>query len=162
MLSACNKPAPQLPANKPTANDSAGLTMMQVNEKLIIAEDSLINEYVSCADSSFVKYKSGFWYKMNSSTTNRIVKPNEICKVNYSVYSLEKKLLFTKIEKVQVGKRQIIRAIDEMLLLMHHGEKSTLVIPWYLAYGLKGDLKTISPYTSVVVYLYLYPVILHN
>ena len=31
------------------------------------------------------------------------------------------------------GKKQIIKGVEEALLMMHPGEKATLIVPWYLA-----------------------------
>ena len=152
----CSRPAPQIPANKPDANDSMGMAVVQANEKLIMAEDSLVRIYVNKTDSVFQKYKSGFWYKINYPTKHQPVKTGGKYRIQYSVYTLDNKFLLNETKRVETGKREIIRGLDEMLLLMHPGEKATLIIPWYLAYGLKGDLKTVGPYTSVKVYLYVY------
>lgn len=159
---ACTRPAPQIPANKPDADDSLGMAVVQANEKLIIAEDSLVNVYANKSDSGFSRHKSGFWYKINHSTHQQFLKANGKYRIQYSVYSLDNKYLLNETKWVETGKRQIIRGLDEALLLMRRGEKATLIIPWYLAYGLKGDLKTVSPYTSVKVYLYVYDEVAGN
>jgi len=153
---ACSRPAPQIPANKPDANDSLGLAVAQANEKLIIAEDSLVKEYVIKTDSGFRHHKSGFWYKINYPTNLQPLRANGRYRIQYSVYTFDNKFLLNETRWIETGKRQIIRGLDEALMLMRRGEKATLIIPWYLAYGLKGDLKTVTPYTSVVVYLYVY------
>lgn len=152
----CSRPAPQIPANKPGANDSLGVAVVQANEKLIIAEDSLVSLYVNKTDSGFRRNKSGFWYKINYPTNHQQVKTSGKYRIQYSVYSLDNNFLLNETKWIETGKREVIRGLDEALLLMHRGEKASLIIPWYLAYGLKGDLKTVSPYTSVKVYLYVY------
>ena len=34
---------------------------------------------------------------------------------------------------------------------MNSGNEATIIIPWYLAYGLKGNNAEIGPYTSIIV-----------
>jgi hypothetical protein len=65
VLSSCVKQAPQLPANKTNRFDSAAVALVQVNERLIESEDSLLKDYVSKSDSNFVKHETGFWYKID-------------------------------------------------------------------------------------------------
>ncbi len=156
LLTSCVKQAPQLPANKGTQFDSTAMALVQVNERLIEAEDSLLNEYVSKLDSNFVKHKTGFWYKLNHQTTGTKPTADENCIVNYSVYTLGGDFLLNKDEKIIIGKKQIITGVEEALLMMHHGEKATLIVPWYLAYGVKGNLKEVGPYTSIVLFLNYY------
>jgi len=156
VLTSCVKQAPQLPANKGTQFDSTAMALVQVNERLIEAEDSLLNKYVSKSDSNFVKHKTGFWYKLNHQVTGTKPKANVNCSVNYSVYTLGGDFLFNKDEEIIIGKKQIITGIEEALLMMHPGEKATLIVPWYLAYGVKGNLKEVGPYTSIVLFLNYY------
>ncbi|MCE5330548.1 MAG: FKBP-type peptidyl-prolyl cis-trans isomerase [Bacteroidales bacterium] len=151
----CQKPAPQLPANKSNETDSTGLALLKINESLIAAEDSLIAGYVLKTDSIYTKDNQGFWYKINFATKSGKQKELETCKISYSVYSLDKEFLFRKEEMITLGKKQTINGIEELLKLMHKGEKATLILPWYLAYGMKGDGGNVNPYTSVIVYLHL-------
>ncbi len=156
VLTSCAKPSPQLPANKATQSDSTVVTLVQVNERMIEAEDSLLSQYVSKTDKNFVKHKAGFWYKLNHQTTGTKPKANVNCSVNYSVFTLGGDFLFDKDEEVIIGKKQIIKAVEEALLMMHKGEQATLVVPWYLAYGMKGNLNEVAPYTSIVLRIHYY------
>jgi len=81
----CQKPAPQLPANKPNETDSVGLALLKINESLIVAEDSLIAGYVLKTDSIYTKDNQGFWYKINLATKSEKLKELETCKISYSV-----------------------------------------------------------------------------
>lgn len=156
VLSSCVKQAPQLPANKTNRFDSAAVALVQVNERLIESEDSLLKDYVSKSDSNFVKHETGFWYKINQRAAGTKPKANVSCSVNYSVYTLGGDFLFRKDEAIVVGKKQIIKGVEEALLMMHPGEKATLIVPWYLAYGMKGNPKEVDLYTSIVLYINYY------
>ena len=155
LLVSCQKQLPQLPANKSNTVDAVGNGLLKINEELILREDSLLADFVSKSDSDFVKVKSGFWYKMNFKTNLKLLKVDDKCVVDYSVYTLDKELLSRKNEQIVIGKNQIVNGAEELLKQLHKGEKATLILPWYLAYGMKGDAENIPPYTSVIVYLHL-------
>ena len=150
---ACNRPKPQLPANKINTVDSSEIALMNANKKLISSEDSILTLYVNKIDSSFTKNDLGFWYKINSKTRGKSLKLNDNCTISYSVYNLDNQKLFHKTEKIVIGKKQLIFGLEELIKLMHLGESASLVLPWYLAYGLKGDGKSIQPYTSLKLYV---------
>lgn len=155
LLVSCQKQLPQLPANKSNTVDAVGNGLLKINEELILREDSLLADFVSKSDSDFVKDKLGFWYKMNFKTNLATLKVDDKCVVDYSVYTLDNELLLRKKEQIVIGKNQIVNGAEELLKQMHKGEKATLILPWYLAYGMKGDAENIPPYTSVIIYLHL-------
>lgn len=155
LLAACQKQLPQLPANKSNTEDAVGNGLLKINEELILREDSILADFVSKSDSDFVKDKLGFWYKMNFTTNSKSLKTDDKCVVDYSVYSLDNELLLSKKEQIVIGKNQVVTGAEELLKQMHLGEKATLILPWYLAYGMKGDSENIPPYTSVIIYLHL-------
>lgn len=150
LLMGCVKQSPQLPANKNNNIDSSLLALQLANEKLIEHEDSLLNEFVSAIDSTFIKHESGFWYKINSKSSDEHKYTK--FKVVYSLYSLENELLLSKSEDIVVGKNQIIPALDELLKQMRSGESATVIAPWYLAYGMHGN-ELVKPYASLKIYL---------
>lgn len=157
VFSACKR-SPQLPANKMTGVDTVALGMMEVNKKLTQHEDSTLAAYVAGIDSGYVHNEMGFWYKTEIKTGNPRPAVNEKCRIEYSVYALQDNALFKKtVENIVIGKKNTVRGIEEGIKLMHKGEKATLILPWYLAYGMKGDGQNVPGYTSVKVIVRLYP-----
>lgn len=155
LLVSCQKQLPQLPANKNYAIDTVGEGLLKINEALILSEDSILTDFISKSDSNFTKHKQGFWYKMNLHTKSETLKTDSKCTIRYSVYLLDGKFCKTEKSTIVIGKNQVVTGVEELLKQMHKGEKATLVLPWYLAWGMKGDGERIPPYTSVLIYLQL-------
>ncbi len=147
----CRRPAPQLPANKSETIDSASIGLLKLNEKMILSEDSLIQNYVEKSNTNYVKHNLGFWYNIEKSQLGNVIQENQQCEVAYSVYSLENNLLFEQKETIIIGKKQLPTGMEEALKMMRKGATADLVIPWYLAYGMKGNGKEVKSYTSLVV-----------
>jgi FKBP-type peptidyl-prolyl cis-trans isomerase len=149
---ACTRQVPQLPANKSTV-DSSSLALQLANERLISGEDSLVQNFISKANIDFQKSNSGLWYKIYNIKTNQN-KPEQgqSCKIDYKVFSLENKLLFSESKTFIIGKKQLVNGVEETFLYLSEGDSATAVVPWYIGYGMKGN-QHISPYTSVVVYV---------
>ncbi len=149
-LVACSKPLPQLPANKGVEIDSAAVSLLTINKTLSFREDSLLQHYVNTKTIGFKKNKLGFWFKIERHTTNPTLLSKKQIQIEYQVYFMSGKPVFSKIETIALGKKEEIRGLEEGLGLMRTGEQATFIIPWYLAYGMKGFEHKIPPYTSVI------------
>lgn len=148
----CTKKSAQLPANKNTAVDTLKLSVQNANRVLIDGEDSLLQVYVSKNYPEMKKTETGLWYRsLTSGQSGEKAKDLETVTISYEILSLDSLLLRSKRENIVLGKKQIINGIEEGLKLMHKGDKMLLIVPWYLAYGMKGDGNQIPPYTSVMV-----------
>ena len=154
---ACTRQVPQLPSNKVAATDSSTLSLQAANQKLIAGEDSILQTFVANSSIHFSKSDAGFWYSIQQSA-KRNSKPlkGENVKVNLSVYSLSDSLLLRETKTIVVGKKQLINGAEQLLLLMSRGDSATAILPWHLAYGMKGNGSEIPPYTSVLVRLSIF------
>ena len=150
VLYGCNKPTAQLPANKVLATDSLKEGLMAANELLIAGEDSILANLTKTRFSNMKKSEIGFWYSVSlHSKVGDTIKLLETCTIKYKLYTLDKELLTEKTEKIILGKKQTITGIEEAIKLIKTDDKVEALIPWYLAYGIKGDGENIGAYTSV-------------
>lgn len=148
----CTRQAPQLPANKQSGIDSLTLAVQTANQRLIAGEDSLLSAYIHQHDLDFTMTSTGLWYKFETQNIGKKPQELEACKLWYRISLLSDSLLLEKTETILIGKKQIINGIEEAVLLMHQGDEAHLIIPWYLAYGMKGS-ETVPPYTSIKVHV---------
>lgn len=149
----CTKPAPQLPSNKEIEAVSLSDSLLEINEQLIENENTLITELIKTKYPDFSRSNSGFWYKITESQYGKSIQQNEKYTVNYRLSSLDEKTLLNNKKIITIGKKEIISGIEECMKLMNEGDKATIIIPWYLAYGLKGNGAEIKPYTSIIAYI---------
>ena len=148
-LIACIKQAPQIPANKGNAGDQNIATMLDINKTLAAREDSILQEYAK-TKPDFKKSELGFWYKINDLNTNPLLKKNDSFRCKINIFLLNGKEIQADEKVIVLGKKQLVRGLEEGLKLMRRGESATFIIPWYLAYGMKGDENSIPPYTSLI------------
>jgi len=43
-----------------------------------------------------------------------------------------------------------VNGLEESMKLLREGDSATIIIPWYLGYGMKGKEPKIPPYTSII------------
>ncbi len=146
----CTKPTPQIPSNKGINTDTVSTGLIQLNKNLAKSEDSILNVLVNAKYPDFKKSKLGFWYKIEHKTSGKLIREKEICSVKYSLSTLNGNLLLNDNTNITIGKKEIISGIEEGLKLMNKGDNATIIIPWYLAYGLEGNKSEIKPYTSLI------------
>ncbi len=146
----CVKQAPQIPSNKGNTIDSSAVSLLVINKRLAIQEDELIRNYVAEKASDFKKNDLGFWYKINSSGSSTRLKQFENYHIHYQLFLLNGKQILSESKVLVLGKKQVITGLDEGLKMLHKGDSATFIIPWYLAYGMKGNEKDVPPYTTLI------------
>lgn len=145
----CKKQLPQLPSNKGNAVDRSSESMLLINHNLSIKEDSLLQKFVE-SKRAFKKNEIGFWYQVFNVGNGTKVTDSIKCSFDFKILKLDGKLLQTGNKQIIIGKKQEITGLEEGLKMMHKGDSATFIIPWYLAYGMKGEAPLIPPYTSLI------------
>lgn len=97
--------------------------------------------------------ESGLTYEVMKKGSAKKVSKGQKVTVLYKGYLLNGQVfdenLTEGFKDLPVGLGQVIPGWDEMLQLMHVGEKVKVVIPWKLAYGPQG-MQTIPPFSTLV------------
>ena len=148
-LNSCTKPTPQLPSNKNTNRNTTVQTMLEMNKVLALKEDSVIQAMVDEQAIPYIKSKSGIWYSVIHATNSDSLKNDSIVSFSYTLYNLEGTEILSEKKSVRLGKKEIPTGLEDGLRLMRKGETIRLIVPWYLAYGMKGN-EDVPPYTSLM------------
>lgn len=156
LLLSCNKQLPQLPANKGNITDKNIAGLLEINQVLALKEDSTLQKFAKRTDTALKKHETGFWYKIDLSTNNPIIKDKDTCTFSYKMLSLNGKVLQEDDMQIVIGKKQLVVGLEEGLKILHKGESATFIIPWYLGYGRKGKDSMVPPYTSLMYKIKLY------
>jgi FKBP-type peptidyl-prolyl cis-trans isomerase len=150
-FSACRKSAPpQLPSNKNVEIDSTEIRLTSMNELLIAREDKLLHLFVEKNTTGFQKDSLGFWYKIDTHSEGAKIDKNDYLIIDYQLFTLDNKKIKEEKTGVQLGKKNLTTGLENGLLLMRKGESATFIVPYYLAFGIKGNGAGVPPYTSVM------------
>jgi FKBP-type peptidyl-prolyl cis-trans isomerase len=100
------------------------------------------------------KLPSGLRYKILKSNPKGIqTKNGSLVSVKYKGWLIEGDVFDENLKgepfKFVLGMKQVIQGWEQGLRLMKTGETLRLIIPWYLAYGTKGN-GPIPPFTSII------------
>ena len=146
---ACRKTPPQSPSNKNVPIDSLAEAMTAINQNLATREDSIIGEYVKKNLPNFQKSHFGFWFHFDAATQNPQINDSDIVDIDYQLFNFENKLLFQENIKTKINKNSLPKGLEQGILMMRRGESATFIVPWYLAFGMRGNDK-VPPFTSVI------------
>ena len=149
LLLSCVKPQPQFPSNKGNIIDSTKMNLTKMNEVLAQKEDSLIQILIKKQSVPFTKQTNGLWYHKEIETNLDALKNDSAISFQYKCYTLTGELVKSGKSQIRFGKKETTVGLEEGLKLMKKGEKMQLIVPWYLAYGMKGE-DNIPPYTSLI------------
>ncbi|MDP4238778.1 MAG: FKBP-type peptidyl-prolyl cis-trans isomerase [Bacteroidota bacterium] len=150
LLVSCNKQSPQLPSNKGIEIDENKVSLLAINQNLAKKEDRLLGRFALKKDKAFKRSAIGFWYKIDQLGNGSKIKDSVNCKFSCKLISLTGNILQSDEKRIVVGKKQVVSGLEEGLKLMNKGDSATFIIPWYLAYGMKGNEPLVPPYTSII------------
>jgi FKBP-type peptidyl-prolyl cis-trans isomerase FkpA len=125
------------------------------NKHMIKTEDEQITEFISRYQWNMTKTASGLRYLIYKKGNGLKPESGSKVKIDYEVKLINGTLIYSSREsgpkEFIIGKSNAEPGLEEGLLLMRVGDKSKLIIPSYLAYGLHGDENKI-PKRATLVY----------
>ncbi|MGV0924142.1 FKBP-type peptidyl-prolyl cis-trans isomerase [Empedobacter tilapiae] len=152
-LASCDQKVIQYPVSY--SNDDF-MKRSQERGKLLHQEElQWFDDYMKTSDLKFVKTNSGFWISNSGQRTAQTANNGDYIEFEYQVTDLENNILYSynenKIQKIVLGKADIVRGLQAGLQLIPEGETTKLLLPSFLAYGGYGDTQKIAPDTPIIM-----------
>jgi len=124
-------------------------------EEYRIAEDSLINDYITKNNIKVKPTENGLYFMKKVSGSGKVITNGAKVSVHYTGKLIDGSVFDSSVERgepieLTVGEGQVIPGWEEALLLMRGGDKATVLIPSKLAYGSRGSGYVIPPYSSLI------------
>ena len=119
------------------------------------SEASLISDYIAKNRIKVKPTETGLYIVKNVNGKGKMVKNGSMVQVHYTGKLLDGTVFDSSVERgepieLEVGSRQVISGWEEALLLMRGGDKATVLIPSEQAYGARGRMPVIAPYTPLI------------
>ena len=121
-LFSCKKPSPQLPANKVVEKDVSSIALLDINKNLALKEDSLLEILATKTDKAFKKNEIGFWYRIDKRTSGKYLEIHDSCEISFKLKLADGKLVMEDNKIVTIGKKQVVRGLEEGLKMLRKGE----------------------------------------
>lgn len=150
LLSACQPTPPQIPSYRSSTGrthssvDSALLGMLELNDRL---RDEADRQLALLATADMAQEEEGYWIKGKHDIDTGL-KDQERITLCMSIYDLDSTLLDDIEQDFVVGNTTTLPAISSALPMLHVGDSVTLLVPWYLGYGVTGNTH-VPGYTNV-------------
>lgn len=128
--------------------------MISANKYLSRSENEEIDAYVKRRGLPVVLSKTGVRYYIYEKGKGTTLKQGDRLFLKYKLSFLNGQLCYDSdkdgLMQIEIGKSGVT-GLNEVLLLLKHGDKARLIVPSYLGYGLMGDEKKI-PTKATLVY----------
>jgi FKBP-type peptidyl-prolyl cis-trans isomerase len=123
--------------------------MMEANKNLMRTESRMIDSIIDLHELRMNVSGTGLRYRQEQSGAPQNILEGDTVLIAYKIW-LSDSTLVSEVSgenplPVIAGKGYEIKGIDEAILMMHRGERTTLIIPSHLAWGMRGDGKLIPP-----------------
>lgn len=150
----CNRTKPQTPANRPM-QDTIALALIELNQRYAQEAATHLAFYANQLPHPYVLDDMGYWYRIVDQGSDVPVQGLEQVTLHRQEYALEDSLVLYRDEVIHVKpeKKEVMEAIDRAFEHLHVGDSVSILAPWFLAYGPKGDGADILPYTSLRIEL---------
>ena len=155
LLVGCTAKGPQRPSQRksqPVQVDSTALALLALNQQLTERADELLARLAQEQDEPYALYERGTWAHREAAGEGETLREGEECTIHMRVLSLDGRLYLDAEQTAHVGKYELPAAIDANLTEWQHGDRWTLLAPWYAAFGIKGAGQ-VPPYENVRIEL---------
>jgi len=158
---ACQNAAPSKQEQKPVFATKE--QFMEFNKAMIAEENDQINALLLRYKWNTVTTETGVHYWLYEKGRGVKIETGNVLQCEYTLKlingdeisnsSSDGKLIF------KIGKSNQPSGLEEVLLLLHQGDKAKIVVPSYLAYGIAGDSDKIPSSSTLIYDIYIEKVI---
>lgn len=114
--------------------------MINANRVVIQSEATQIESYLKRRGWDMKALPSGALYKEYTHGSGNAILAEEKVEVTYRLEALDGTAIYTnQIDTLQVGKRQVTPALDDLLQQLCYGSQAWMIAPSNAAYGVVGD-----------------------
>lgn len=156
--SGCGGRGPQRPSHRsgtrPKA-DSAALALMEMNQRMAIAADEEVLQYVQGREDAarFAQMPfSNAWVRVLEKGDEQGACPqkDETWRLHIKTYSLQGQLLLDTEREYRIGRNELPMCIEMHINEWHRGAEVVIAAPWYSAHGMMGT-EDVPAYENVLL-----------
>lgn len=156
--SGCGGRGPQRPSHRsgtrPKA-DSAALALMEMNQRMAIAADEEVLQYVQGREDAarFAQMPfSNAWVRVLEKGDEQGACPqkDETWRLHIKTYSLRGQLLLDTEQEYRIGRNELPMCIEMHINEWHRGAEVVIAAPWYSAHGMMGT-EDVPAYENVLL-----------
>ncbi len=152
-LFSCTNNQPQIPANK-LPKDYTKENLLEMNKVLAEKENKDIAAYIENSNQKFTRSPLGFWYFIENPGIGRQIERGNKVHVTYNLKMLDGSVCYTPQHKgnntIIIGMYDIIKGLDDSLLLLKEGGQGIFIIPSDLAFSTIGDQDCVGSKKTVI------------
>lgn len=139
LASACGDRTPVIEL-EPDNSTLVKENMINANRVVIQSEATQIESYLKRRGWDMKALPSGALYKEYTHGSGNAILAEENVEVTYRLEALDGTAIYTnQIDTLQVGKRQVTPALDDLLQQLCYGSQAWMIAPSNAAYGVVGD-----------------------
>lgn len=156
MLCASCDRTPVIEVEKDNRHDQLAEHLLEANRYIASSEQTQIDGYVARRGWSMETLSCGARFSEYQKGAGSKIEYEDSVTIIYSVEALNgTKIYNERKETLVVGRHQTVTGIDAVLLELHRGSRSHIILPSEAAYGVVGDGDRIPTRTVLVYDLYV-------
>lgn len=132
----------------------ADKSLVKVNRYLTKMEKEDILAYIHRHGWNMTETGSGLWYDIYEKGEGMQAEVGKVALISYKVWLLSGELVYASPDDqpkmFKIGHGGVESGLEEGILLLREGDKSHMILPSHLAYGLLGDDNKIPPRMPIV------------
>ncbi len=128
--------------------------LIKVNKQLVDKDIARIKGYYIRRKWDMTLTKAGLFYEIYKAGSGDTIKDGDIVEFNYKVDLLSGKTCYNSDElgtkSFRVGTGRVEKGLEKGILLLQKGSKARFIMAPFLAHGLIGDEKCITPLSTII------------